>query len=198
MINRTKFNISILGDFSVGKTCLVNALKGLEFNENQLSTIGIDDIIDEAMIENKKYIFKIFDTAGQEKYKTVSTKTVQIADGYFLVFSIVSRQSFDRINDWIKTIEERVNINEKALYLIGNKIDLDGEKRQISNEEAVNFSKLHNMKYFETSAKTGYNIKEAFQKIYLDIYNINKKISQNNSFNLNESKGSSNGSGKCC
>ena len=197
MINRTKFNISILGDFSVGKTCLVNALKGLEFNENQISTIGIDDITDEAMIENKKYIFKIFDTAGQEKYKTVSTKTVQIADGYFLVFSIVSRQSFERIKDWLKAIEERVNITEKAIYLIGNKIDLDGEKREISNEEAVNFSKLHNMKYFETSAKTGYNIKEAFQKIYVDIYTINKKLNQNNSFNLNESKGPTCGK-KCC
>ena len=71
MIKRTKFNVIILGDFYVEKTCLVNALKGVEFNENQLSTIGIDDIIDEAMIENKKYMFKIFDTAGQEKYQTV-------------------------------------------------------------------------------------------------------------------------------
>ena len=184
MIKRTKFNISILGDYSVGKTSLVNSLKGVNFNENQLATIGVDDVVDEAMIDNKKYIFKIFDTAGQEKYKNVSTKTVQLADGFFLVFSIVSKQSFECINQWIKTIEERTNIYEKVVYLIGNKIDLDGEKREISNEEAVKFSKLHNMKYYETSAKTGYNIKEAFQKIYIDIYNLNKKLYQDNSFEL--------------
>ena len=188
MINRTKFNVSILGDYSVGKTSLVNSLKGLEFNENQLITIGIDDVVDEAMIDNKKYIFKIFDTAGEEKYKTISTKTIQIADGYFLVFSIVNKKSFERINDWIMTIIERANINKKVLYLIGNKIDLDGEKRQISNEEAVNFAKLYNMKYFETSAKTGYNIKESFHKLYLDIYNLNKQIDQNDSFELSKKK----------
>ena len=73
MIKRTKFNVSLLGDTAVGKTCLVNSLKGLGFDENQIATIGVDDVIDEAKFDKKMYKFKIFDTAGQERYTSIST-----------------------------------------------------------------------------------------------------------------------------
>ena len=174
-IKRLKFNVSLLGESMVGKTCMVSNLKGFEFDSNKISTIGVDDIIDEYTIDNKLFKFKIFDTAGQERYRSISTKTIQLADGFFIVFSFDLRESFERLNFWIDSIDENVDINKKSLILIGNKIDIPEEEKKIKHEEAVEFANKHNMKYYETSAKTGFNIKESFHQLYEDIYNLNKK-----------------------
>ena len=174
-IERLKFNISLLGDASVGKTCMVNSLKHIPFDENQIATIGVDEVIDEAKFDNTLYKFKIFDTAGQERYRSIVTNTLQISDGFFLVFSIANRTSFERISFWINTIKSKVNINQKVLILIGNKIDMENE-RQVSHEEASDFAKKYKMKYFETSAKNGFRIEEAFHNLYEDIYNLNKEL----------------------
>ncbi len=182
MIKRTKFNVCLLGDSQVGKTCLVNSLKGFPFDENQIATIGVDDVLDEAKFDGKTYKFKIFDTAGQERYKSISSNTVQIADGFLLVFSVCNKESFERISYWINTIEDKVNIKEKVIILIGNKIDMD--KRVVTHEEADDFAKSHKMKYFETSAKTGFQIKESFNQLYEDIYNLNKKLGKNENIEI--------------
>ena len=188
MIKRTKFNVSLLGDSRVGKTCIVNSLKGIPFDEHQIATIGVDDVIDEAKFDGKTYKFKIFDTAGQERYKSISTNTIQIADGFLLVFSVCNRESFERISYWINTIEDKVNIKEKVIILIGNQIDKDN--RVVTHEEADEFSKSHMMKYFETSAKTGFNIKESFNQLYEDIYNLNKKLGKNENIEIMMEKNS--------
>ena len=174
-IERLKFNISVLGDSTVGKTCMLNNLKGIPFDDNQIATIGIDEVYDEAKFDNTLYKFKIFDTAGQERYRGITTSTVQISDGFMLVFSIIKKESFERIQYWINTIKDKVNIREKVLYLIGNKIDMEKE-REVTYEEASNLAKMYNIQYFETSAKTGLKIKETFHKLYEDIYNLNKKL----------------------
>jgi small GTP-binding protein len=176
MIKRTKFNVSILGESSVGKTSMINSLKGYEFDPNQIATIGVDDFIDEAKFENKEYKFKIFDTAGQERYKCISTNTIQIADGFLIVFSVTDRKSFELLDNWINNINESVDIKSKILILAGNKADIDDDKREVSREEAESYAKSNNLPYFETSAKSGLNIKEVFNKLYEDIFNLNKKI----------------------
>ena len=182
MIKRSKFNISLLGDSHVGKTCIVNSLKGNPFDEGQIATIGIDDIMDEAKFDNKIYKFKIFDTAGQERYKSISTTTIQISDGFLLVFSVCDKESFEHISYWINSIEEKVDIKEKVMILIGNKIDID--ERIVTHEEAVDFAKEHKIKYFETSAKTGFQIKESFKQLYEDIYNLNKQLGKNENIEI--------------
>lgn len=186
MIKRTKFNVSLLGDATVGKTCLVNSLKGLGFDENQIATIGVDDVIDEAKFDNKMYKFKIFDTAGQERYTSISTNTIQLADGFFLVFAVDNKNSFNRITFWMQNIEEKVQINHKVIIIIGNKIDVQGDKRVVSNEEALQFAKKYKLKYLETSAKTGFRVKEAFKTLYKDIYELNKKLDNNDNIKLSE------------
>jgi small GTP-binding protein len=186
MIKRTKFNVSLLGDATVGKTCLVNSLKGLGFDENQIATIGVDDVIDEAKFDNKIYKFKIFDTAGQERYTSISTNTIQLADGFFLVFAVDNKNSFERITFWMQNIEEKVQINHKVIIIIGNKIDVQGDKRVVSNEEALQFAKKYKLKYLETSAKTGFRVKEAFKTLYEDIYELNKKLDNDDNIKLSE------------
>ena len=172
-IERTKFNINLLGDTTVGKTSIIKCYKDEEFSEEAIATIGIDFIMDEKKFDGKAYTFKIYDTAGQERYKSISENYVKIADGFLLVFSVADKKTFERIVTWLEEITESINPQEKVIYLVGNKIDLS--PREVSNEEAMNFAKENNMKYFETSAKTGFGVKPLFEKLYQEIYDLNEK-----------------------
>ena len=171
-IKRKKFNISLLGESEVGKTRITNVYFGKEFEEVNLSTIGIDSFMDKAEFDGTEYKFKIYDTAGQERYRSISKSTIKITDGFLLVFSVDNKESFSLINYWFDSINEVVDIKKKVIFLVGNKIDLD--ERQVSNEEAMHFSKMKNIKYFETSAKTLFGIKEMFKQLYQDIYDLFK------------------------
>ena len=143
-IQRTKFNVSILGESQVGKTSMISVKSGLQFNEKQIATVGIDNFIDKKVIDNQEYKFKFFDTAGQERYNSISAQTIKIADGFILVFSVTDRGSLEKISFWMKSIEENTNIKDKVIILVGNKIDME---REISHEEANNFAKENNLKY---------------------------------------------------
>ena len=123
-IKRKKFNLSILGEKSVGKTCLVESLLGNPFDETSLATMGIDTVTHKVKIDGKEYVFKIFDTAGQERYNSVAATTIKIADGFLLVYSVNNKESLEKINIWIQNIEDFVNRKEKVLMLVGNKIDI--------------------------------------------------------------------------
>ena len=137
--------------------------------EINLSTIGIENYMDEKEFDGEIYKFKIYDTAGQERYKSISKSTIKITDGFLLVFSVNNKQSFKLINYWFDSIKDEIETSKKVIILVGNKIDLDN--RQVTNEEAVNYAKMKNILYLETSAKTGFGIKELFKQLYQDIYN---------------------------
>ena len=173
-IKRTKFNVCLLGEGQVGKTCIVLVYTGHQFDENTLMTVGLDNYIDTKKINGVEYKFKIFDTAGQERYRSISHQTIQISDGFLIVFSVISRNSFEQISYWINVIEDNSDIKKKAIILIGNKIDVGN--REVSYEEAFNFAKERNIDYFETSAKTGFGIKEIFHKLYEKVYQNHVKI----------------------
>ena len=168
-IKRKKFNVSLLGESEVGKTRIVNCYLGKEMEEINLSTIGIENYMDEKEFDGEIYKFKIYDTAGQERYKSISKSTIKITDGFLLVFSVNNKQSFKLINYWFDSIKDETETSKKVIILVGNKIDLDN--REVTNEEAVNYAKMKNILYLETSAKTGFGIKELFKQLYQDIYN---------------------------
>ena len=172
-IKRKKFNICLLGESAVGKTSLTKSLTGESFNQNVMSTIGIDYILHKAIIDGKEFTFKIFDTAGQEKYNSMASSLLHTMDGFLLVFSVDNRQTLEKIEHWINSIEQSVNRNEKAFIVVGNKIDIN--QRTVSNEEGVNFAHERNMRYFETSARTGFGVKGAFNQIFQDLYELDKK-----------------------
>ena len=185
MKKTTGFKISILGESTVGKTSIVNAYSKNQFSYNTVLTTGIVSFMKQKQFDNKEYKFKIFDTAGQERYKSLSNTSIQIADGFLMVFAVDNKNSFNKIVDWINFIEDNVNLEEKVLYLIGNKIDVKTEVRQVTKEEAEEFANSKNAKYFETSALKNEGINEAFEEIFKDIYQMHKQINNRNSnFNL--------------
>ena len=138
--------------------------------------------MDTATFDGIDYKFKIYDTAGQERYRSISKSTIKITDGFLIVFSVANKKSFELINYWYESIQEVIDIKKKVLILIGNKIDLPD--REVSNEEALEYAKAKNMKYFETSAKTGFGIKEAFKELYQDIYELFKKSKEKSNNNI--------------
>ena len=176
MKKRRKFNISLLGESYVGKTCIINAFDGRMFDHETLRTIGTDTYYTKQEINNEEYRFKIYDTAGMEKYRSVSLSTIKFSDGYFIVFSVDDINSYKKIVDYIDYMEENFDLSEKTFYLIGNKVDVEPKKRAVTKEEAKEFAKSKKAKYFETSALTGEGIRESFNEMFQDIYKKYERI----------------------
>ena len=182
---RTKFNISILGESYVGKTSLVEIITGFDFNPTKIATVGIEHSYLNKEFDGEMRRFQIFDTAGQEKYHSLSASTIQIADGYILVFDVGRKDTLQLINKWINYITEYVEVDKKVIIIIGNKIDI--ENREISEEEGKKFAQSKKVKYFETSAKDNIGVEKAFNEIIKDIYELNKNLIQKflkNNYNI--------------
>jgi small GTP-binding protein len=194
-IARKKFNINFLGDTSVGKTSIIKRHVNKTFDENAIATIGIDNIKDEKEFDKKKYSFKIYDTAGQERYKSISLNYIKLGDGFLLVFSVDNKETFDKLEEWVQNIYDSVSIDEKVIFLVGNKID--SPNRVVKREEAEAFAKNKNFRYFETSAKTGEGVEELFDELYNTIYNLNKKGENNLKGDNLKLKSGKTGKGRC-
>ena len=195
--------ILTLGDSGVGKTSIIQKFVNDKFNQNMLSTIGVDFQSKEIIINNTKIKLKIWDTTGQERFKTLTSQYYNGADGALLIFDVTSKLSFERINFWINELKEKKKLNELGLLLIGNKIDLI-DKRNVKKEEAEEFAKEYNINYYETSALQNINIKKIINDIAQQCLN---KIQKNDEFyyknSLNEKKMiidniSNNKKKKCC
>ena len=167
-----KYNVVLLGGSKDGKTSILNAKNGLNFEEETLSTIGIESFSEEKIINENIIKFKLYDTPSQERYRSTLTSPITISDGIIIVFGVDESYIVRGLDEWYNTIKENVDIKEKVIYLVGNKIDIDN--RIISKEEGQKLANEKNMKYFETSAKTGEGINDVFNEIYNDIYELNK------------------------
>ena len=176
-MEKEKYNIILLGEGTVGKTSIISNLVGTGFSENTIKTVGIDAVNKDVEINKKEYSFRIYDTAGQERYKSMAQRTIKLGHGFLLVFAINNSSSFEMLKSWISSIEDIVKISEKIIFIVGNKIDV--KDRCVSKEEAEQFAKNKNFKYFETSAKTKVGIEETFNELYNDIVELNEKKKEN-------------------
>ena len=157
------FKIILVGDTGVGKTCLIkNAAKDI-FDEIHTPTLGFDMLTFECKIDEKQIKLEIWDTCGQETYKSLITSFYKDSALAMMVYSIDSNESFYHIESWLKDIKQQSNPDVK-IFLIGNKADL-GEEREVDSDKAKQFIDENNIDYFsETSAKNGFNVKEVFTK----------------------------------
>ena len=169
--------IIILGSSSVGKTCILQKAFENEFNQNSLSTIGIDFKTKFFKFDDTKIKVNYIDTAGQEKFRAISINYLKGTDGAVLVFDITKKETYQLIGTWLDDIN---NNNKMSIgkMLIGNKADLEDE-REVSKEEGEQLAKLLDCKYYETSAKTGQNVNEALDEIARTTYLIWKKSNEN-------------------
>ena len=152
----------LLGDSSVGKTSILLKYISNKFDESSISTVGVD-YMDKIIDYNKfKIKLQIWDTSGEEKFRTITKNFYRNADGLLVVFDLTKKESYDHIRIWINEAKE--NNDKLKTILIGNKLDLKDE-RIVAIDVAKQFAEKNNLKYIETSAKDGTNINELFQAI---------------------------------
>ena len=164
-----KFKLVVLGDSGVGKTNLISRYITNIFDKSSKATIGVEFFSKTYKINKKKIIrVEIWDTAGEERYKAITSVYYKGAKGAFIVYDITSRKSFDNVDKWIEEIKEKTSKDIK-LIVIGNKIDLKGE-REISSKEAIYRFKDMDIPLMETSALEDTNVNEAFLNLIRIIY----------------------------
>ena len=176
------FKILILGNMSVGKTSFIVRFCDEKFYEEQLSTTGID--LKNKCIErnNKKFILQIYDTAGEERYHSISKNYFKSSDGILLLYDISKEETFKAIKQWIKSIEEVLDLSEIRFVIVGNKCDIAEEKREVNDLMKEDLEKTLNTNIIEASAKENINVEKCFMmlidKIYKNKYdedlNLNK------------------------
>jgi Ras-related protein Rab-18 len=172
-----KLKIILIGDSGVGKTSLLCRFLDKNFSINQPCTVNADFKIKTLNIDSSTSAeLIIWDTCGQEKYRSLTKQFYKDAHGIILMFDVCDKRSFENLNKWLEEIPKN-NVNENfSVVLCGNKIDLN---RNVSYEEASIFAKNKDMSYCETSSKNGINIDVAFEKVTKDII---EKIKRKNKF----------------
>ena len=164
------FKMIVIGDAGVGKSCLTNRASKNKYTSDYSPTVGFEFLTFTTTIDNKIIKLQIWDTCGQEVYRSLITNFYRNASLAMLVYAINSRESFLHINQWLKEVRIQSHPDVKII-LIGNKQDLDDE-RTVTYEEAQKFKEENQILYFEeTSAKTGINSKEVFTEAARILYN---------------------------
>ena len=158
------FKIILTGNSGSGKTSIIRRFIDRTFDDNYTCTIGVDFFMKTLNLQNKIVKLQVWDTAGMEKYRSISASYYRGSHAAFIVFDLTSRASFDAVPKWIEAYYRTNNENEKNVVLIGNKSDLE-ELREVSTEEAQSYAEINNMAYFETSAKLSVNVEEVFHFI---------------------------------
>ena len=163
------FKVVTIGDSAVGKTCLINRIASDEFYETP-ATVGssyMECLIELANGESVK--IRLFDTAGQERYRSMTKLVYQSADAIILVFDVTNKSSFDNIRNWLIDIKDKAPVDVR-IYVLGNKIDLYDDQVVYNNtikgldEEVINI--------INVSAKDKTGLKEFTNLLAEDLYKI--------------------------
>ena len=164
-----RYKVLLLGDSTVGKTCFLKRYLDDTFQDVYLSTIGFDFKFKTVTLSNGNQIkLQIWDTVGEERYRTIAKSYYKGAHGIVLIYDITNKTSFKNIKKWISQIKEELS-NKISIVLVANKIDMP--ERIVSEEDGKNLANSMNLQIFEASARDNINVSEAFQELAEDINN---------------------------
>ena len=202
------FKIIVIGDSGVGKSCLTNKATKNVFEDTYNATVGFEFFSFNLKLDDKIIKLQIWDTCGQELYRSLITNFYRNSSLAVMVYAINNRESFENIDVWLKELRTHSNPDTKV-FLIGNKVDLE-EERVIKREQGEEYSKENKFNIFmEASAKSGFNAQQIFVEaariLYEDYlkYKRNdsvgtfKPINENNNQKINNNTNTSKKAG-CC
>ena len=195
------FKILLLGDSGVGKSSLLLRYTKHEFNVDMRSTIGVEFALKYLKIDNFQLKVQIWDTAGMERYRSITSAYYKGAKGVIIVYDICREKSFEDVDKWIEDFKSKAD-EDAVILLIGNKNDLD-DKREVNKEEAELKAQKNKFAFMETSAKDNNNVDKAFETLFKEIVKNYKdknggdigeiKVKDENKENTNIIKGLSGG-----
>ncbi|KAL6520423.1 Ras-related protein RABB1c [Orobanche hederae] len=174
------FKYIIIGDTGVGKSCLLLQFTDKRFQPVHDLTIGVEFGARMITIDNKPIKLQIWDTAGQESFRSITRSYYRGAAGALLVYDITRRESFNHLASWLEDARQHADPN-MSIMLIGNKCDL-AHRRAVSTEEGEQFAKENKLIFMEASAKTAQNVEEVelyrnltyfYERIYIILRRIN-------------------------
>ena len=157
------FILGIFGEGRVGKTCIVKRFLGEGFDEKEESSSDADKVEKTIDIGKDVVNLEIYDLPGQESFHSFATNYIKGLNGVILVYDIVTKYSFEKIDFWFKQMQENLDKNIPIL-LMANKCDLE-EQRVITKEEGEKLAKEKNMMFYECSAKNGQNVQSAIEEL---------------------------------
>ncbi|OQS55866.1 RAB5B [Ecytonucleospora hepatopenaei] len=162
-LNTFTYKMVVLGHYSVGKSSIVMNFVKNEFNPNEEATVGAAFLTKTVFLQGNAIKFEIWDTAGQERYYSLIPMYYRGAHVALIVYDVTSNESFEQAKKWVTDLTNEKPENFLKV-LVANKIDLN-ENAIVTEEMGKEYAKSKNILFFQTSAKTGENIKELFTKI---------------------------------
>ena len=197
------YKVVVVGSSGVGKTAIVQRLVDKSFSDDGQPTIGVEFKCFTTKIGDDSVKLNIWDTAGQEKFRSVSKAYFRNAVGAVLVYSLNDRDSFDDLGRWLNDLQSLAAPN-CAIFAVGNKLDLK-DQRVILSSEAEAFSERHGLEYFEMSALDSTNVEDTFVSLAKAIHEKVKRGDIKGNFQLSTppvlvttDKRSAPESGGCC
>ena len=195
------FKIVIIGDSGVGKSCILKRAVQHKFDENYQATIGFEFLLMHYKVNDLKLKLQIWDTCGQEMYRSLVQGFYRNTSLAILVYDVSSEKSFEGLELWLRDIQQHTE-PDLPIFIIGNKCDLD---KNVSEENAQNFATSNRAKYYnECSAKSGQNIDKIFYEAakylyiaYKDAKNKNR-IPSVSRLKLDSDNGVQKKKKKCC
>ena len=176
-----KIKIIVVGDSGVGKTNLINRFASDKFDTNSKATIGVEFVYKALKINKDVIKVEVWDTAGEERYRAITSSYYKGAKGAIIVYDITNEDSFKNVEIWMNEVIKKGQ-KGMQLLLIGNKKDLVND-RLVSEEKGIEKAKELNMHLFEASALEKTNVNEAFNYLMREIY-LGMKIEKNNLNNI--------------
>ncbi|NXD29183.1 RAB44 protein, partial [Spelaeornis formosus] len=153
------YNVLFVGDSHVGKTSFLYRLHADTFNPHLTATVGLDYHIKSFTVDNKRFALRLWDSAGQERYHSMTKQFFRKADGVVLMYDITSKYSFSDVCYWLSCIQEAAE-DGVAVLLLGNKSDCAAQ-RQVPTKEGECLAKEHQLMFYECSAASGHNVFES-------------------------------------
>ncbi|KAG9467653.1 ras-related protein Rab-7b [Eleutherodactylus coqui] len=162
---KVDLKINIIGPMGAGKTSLLNQYVNKWFHNDYRNTLGAHILTKTIQLENKTLKMQIWDTGGQERFRSLVSSFYKGSDGCLLVFDVTDEESFLSLETWRKDFVDKIQtpITNFPIIILGNKIDL--EDRKVSQESAVSWCEERKVLYFEVSAKDNINVDVAFETL---------------------------------
>ena len=193
------FKLLIVGDPGVGKSNFIYRYTKNKFSGSNLSTVGFESNSKKIEITNRKIIVQLWDSAGQDKFKSITKTLFNRVQGIIILYDITDKNSFLNVANWIQLIKE--TNNSIPFTLAGNKCDLQKE-RVVEEEEARKLSEENGIVYTETSAKYDINVMDCVNNFVKNIINSENFIERISfalpTTNLDKNRDTVNKSEKCC